>query len=142
MHPDLNKAVTWLPGGRLLRIGNGQGRTISVARGTVWITQENDGRDVLVHGGESFTFDRAGVAIVHALDSTAVLMLEDGITAERVVLPAPLPIPDVSPGSRLYRRAHRLRNDALDGFAQAFALNMSCAARNLLYRVGWVEQPC
>ena len=34
--------------------------------GAVWITQENDARDIFLTAGQRFTFDRPGVALIYA----------------------------------------------------------------------------
>ena len=49
-----------------------QGTTLSVARGTLWITLERDTRDIVIGDGESFTIDRPGRTIVEAQDRSTV----------------------------------------------------------------------
>jgi hypothetical protein len=67
-------SITELPGGRVLRIDDGAGRGIAVFDGMVWITQTGDERDVFLRGGESFHFDRGGIALVEALRDARVVM--------------------------------------------------------------------
>ena len=43
-------------------------------KGPVWITQNNDQRDVVLSAGQSFTLDRKGPAIVFALKDAAILV--------------------------------------------------------------------
>ena len=59
------------------------GAQLQVRRGTVWITQHADGRDVMVSEGGGFTLDRPGLAIVHALEPAEVAVAEPGATAHR-----------------------------------------------------------
>ena len=44
----------------LLGIDDGRGLRLRVAAGTVWLTQQDDSRDVVLHAGESFVIDRPG----------------------------------------------------------------------------------
>ena len=52
--------------GRSLRVRNVIGCTVMCCAGTVWITQENDARDIFLTAGQRFTFDRTGLALIHA----------------------------------------------------------------------------
>lgn len=73
---DLDRALTRLEAGQLMRIAEPEGRGIAVIRGSVWITQQDDARDVFVNAGQSFTFDRPGLALVQALDAARLLVFE------------------------------------------------------------------
>ena len=44
----------------LLGIDDGRGLRLRVASGAVWLTQQDDGRDVVLREGESFVIDRPG----------------------------------------------------------------------------------
>lgn len=76
MDTNLEHSLTNLPEGSLLRIDGGQGQAVAVFSGLVWITQDNDTRDVILQDGESFTLDRPGLAIVQALHDSSVLVIE------------------------------------------------------------------
>ena len=52
--------------GRSLRLRDAAGCTITCHAGTVWITQERDGRDIFLHAGQAFTLDRPGLALIRA----------------------------------------------------------------------------
>src|SRR5512139_871359 len=54
----------------LLGIDDGRGLHLQVAAGTVWLTQQDDGRDVVLREGESFVIDRPGRTLVQALDAS------------------------------------------------------------------------
>lgn len=60
--------------GDLLRIRNGKGVTVAVGRGTAWLTQDGDGRDVVLESGGSFRLDRAGTAVVSALAAAEITL--------------------------------------------------------------------
>jgi hypothetical protein len=131
--------------GALISICNAKGRTVTVVRGAVWITQENDTRDVVLEKCGTFTFDRDGVALAHVLGTRAILAVEEGISIERVKQPSAsaLPaIPDVSPGSPAYRHAHELRAQALEQILRTLATWLRCFGRNLMHRTGLPVQPC
>ena len=52
--------------GKHLWVEDGRGIEISVAYGSVWITQHADADDICIGAGESFRIDRDGVTIVSA----------------------------------------------------------------------------
>jgi len=58
--------------GGQLRIVDGRGLLIHVWRGSLWITQERDRRDIVLEAGDSFRLDRNGVALVKAWDDTVL----------------------------------------------------------------------
>ena len=60
--------------GGQLRIVDGRGLLIHVWRGSLWITQERDLRDIVLEAGDSFRLDRNGVALVKAWDDTVLAL--------------------------------------------------------------------
>ena len=56
----------------LLGIDDGRGLRLKVAAGTVWLTQQDDRRDVVLRAGECFVIDRPGRTVVQALDPAAL----------------------------------------------------------------------
>jgi hypothetical protein len=44
------------------------GMVIQCERGVVWITQEGDGRDILLHAGQSYLSRRSGKLVATALE--------------------------------------------------------------------------
>jgi Protein of unknown function (DUF2917) len=75
------EALVHLPRCRTLRLRDAQKRRISVVKGVVWITQEGDSRDVFLKKGETFMFDRPGLALTQAVGQDATLILDDGLDA-------------------------------------------------------------
>ncbi len=61
--------------GTPLTVNDGEGTCITARRGTVWITQDNDLRDVVLSSGESFRLDHPDLAIVQAFDSAEILVV-------------------------------------------------------------------
>jgi Protein of unknown function (DUF2917) len=77
MDSSLKQAITKLAKGDLLRFEDARGRSIVLVQGMVWITQEDDPRDVFLSDGESFAFNRPGVALVQAISDTSLITLAD-----------------------------------------------------------------
>lgn len=74
-----HKGLVTLAERGVLRFGGAAGRHIGVVRGNVWVTQHGDARDHVLHAGESFRFDRDGLALVVALSGAAGVVLEEGL---------------------------------------------------------------
>ena len=70
-------------------IEGGKGLQITAVAGTVWVTQANDMRDIILTRGQSFILDRNGRAVVYALKDAAVVIGPAGhITAAAFAAPA------------------------------------------------------
>jgi hypothetical protein len=76
MEDDLRTVSMSLGKGGLLRLRDPLGKGVGVVEGLVWVTQDGDPRDIFVEPGESFVFDRPGLAIVQALAASQVLLFE------------------------------------------------------------------
>jgi hypothetical protein len=61
-----------LPRGKYLRIREGAGSTVTAHGGSVWITEQDNPRDVVLRPGQSFTLGRRGLALVEAFSDAAV----------------------------------------------------------------------
>ena len=72
---EIQRIATKLDTHAVMRVFDGKGRGLAVLDGLVWVTQDGDRRDIFVGRGESFTFDRPGLAIVEALEPTHLFML-------------------------------------------------------------------
>jgi hypothetical protein len=59
----------------LVRLDGARGTTLRVTRGVVWITLENDTRDVVLTAGDVFTIDRSGLTLVEAQGRTTVCVM-------------------------------------------------------------------
>ena len=58
---------TWdLASGELVRLDGARGTTLRVTRGTLWITLQNDTRDIVLTAGDSYTIDRGGLTLIEA----------------------------------------------------------------------------
>jgi hypothetical protein len=61
--------------GELVRLDGARGTTLRVTRGTLWVTLENDRRDVVLETGDTFTIDRGGLTVVEAHRGATVCVL-------------------------------------------------------------------
>lgn len=57
---------------RSLLLTDAKGAWVRCRDGGLWITQDQDVRDIVLAPGETFTFDRDGTAIVSALVGSSV----------------------------------------------------------------------
>jgi len=81
METSLSHSLVRLEADELFSIEAARGRCVVVFQGSVWITQQGDPSDHIVKSGESFTFDRRGLAVVEALEPTSVAVLVDAVPA-------------------------------------------------------------
>jgi hypothetical protein len=56
-----------------LKVTDAVGTTVSAIEGSVWITEENEPRDIVLAAGSSYRLKRRGVAVINALGSVAAL---------------------------------------------------------------------
>jgi hypothetical protein len=60
--------------GNVVRVEDGGGIEVSVAYGSVWVTQHNDANDLCLGAGESFRIDHGGATVVSALKPSLVTL--------------------------------------------------------------------
>ena len=72
MDINLRSARVHLAKDQFLTLSEVDGVEIGCETGSLWITQDNDPRDVVLATGERFMPDRAGKVIVHALRPSTV----------------------------------------------------------------------
>jgi len=85
METSLSHVLVRLGADELQRIPASRGQYLVVFHGKVWLTQPGDRRDHVVSTGETFTFDREGLALVEALEPTTYAVLTDPTPATEVV---------------------------------------------------------
>ena len=61
---------------QFVKLEDAVGVRISNGRGTVWITQDGDTRDVVLGPGDAFIIDREGPSIVQALQPAELTIVE------------------------------------------------------------------
>jgi hypothetical protein len=91
------------------------GTAIQCVYGTVWLTQENDTRDHSVPAGTTFCADRAGQAVLTAIDDRAIVIVhyEDSFASGRI--PGTVQIDSFE---RLTRTARKAQQAALVDIAK------------------------
>ena len=72
---DLPLAAIALRKGELHRIHAGFGQRIEALNGSLWVTIDNDRRDIVVAPGEGFSIDRNGDTLVSAMDDSSFVLL-------------------------------------------------------------------
>jgi hypothetical protein len=65
-----------LTAGQIASLRDAQGTRIDCLSGSLWITQEGEGRDIVLGPGEQVTLDRNGKTVVHAFKPSLVLVVE------------------------------------------------------------------
>ena len=58
--------------GRFLRVMDGAGSTLTAHSGSVWITEQDSGRDVVLRAGQSLRLRRPGLALIEAFSDASV----------------------------------------------------------------------
>lgn len=81
MNSDLILGTRALEKGCMYRVAAALGRRVECLSGSLWVTQDGDGRDVVLEPGDGFEFDRPGVALLSALADSRYLMLQACKTA-------------------------------------------------------------
>jgi hypothetical protein len=72
---NLDRAAIFLEEDALLKIRRGQGQSLLVVEGLVWVTQTGDPRDVFLAPNEFFVLNGPGRTIVQALEPSRLLVL-------------------------------------------------------------------
>jgi Protein of unknown function (DUF2917) len=58
--------------GRFLRVMDGAGSKVTAHAGSVWVTEEDSERDVVLRAGQSLRLRRPGLALVEAFSDAAI----------------------------------------------------------------------
>ena len=72
MNIELNSGALRLARGQTLKVRDGAGSTICAREGTVWITEENSRKDVVLEPGHCFRLQNRGLALVQAFADASV----------------------------------------------------------------------
>jgi hypothetical protein len=74
MKIELESGQLRLERGQTLRVVDGAGSTICAHSGSVWITEQNRPKDVILSPGSCYELSAHGVAIVEALGQASVTL--------------------------------------------------------------------
>ena len=67
--------------GDLVELNDARGTTLRVTRGTLWLTQDQDTRDIVLSAGNVFTVERQGLTLAEAQDDATVCLVGPGAEA-------------------------------------------------------------
>jgi hypothetical protein len=74
-HAELNSASVHLRKGEVHRIRKGRGQRIETLSGSLWVTIDNDLRDIMVATGEGFDLETERETLISALADSRFLLL-------------------------------------------------------------------
>jgi len=74
MRIELQPGALRLARGQTLKVTDALGSTICCNEGSVWITEENMPKDVVLEAGGCYRLRRAGLALVHAFRDASVAL--------------------------------------------------------------------
>jgi hypothetical protein len=73
MQIELRSGAVKLGPNQTLRVVDGAGSTVCAVEGAVWITEENQRRDIVLEAGNCYRLVHEGVAIVNSLGGEAAV---------------------------------------------------------------------
>lgn len=74
MRIELQPGALRLARGQTLKVTDALGSTVRCNEGSVWITEENLPKDVVLEAGGSYRLRRPGLALVHAFGDATVAL--------------------------------------------------------------------
>ena len=72
MRIEISGKALRLAGGQTLKVTHGIGSTLCCGEGTLWITEENRNRDLILEAGACMRLEQAGLALVTALSPASL----------------------------------------------------------------------
>jgi hypothetical protein len=76
MNIELNQDGLCLKANQIVKMRGDLGHSIVCERGTMWLTQHGDPRDIILRAGEAFTLDHAGPALIMAVEPGAIRIVQ------------------------------------------------------------------
>jgi hypothetical protein len=73
MKLELKTGAVQLGPNQTLRVVDGEGTTVCAVEGSVWITEENQPKDIVLQPGSCYQLRRRGIAIVNSLGGSAAV---------------------------------------------------------------------
>jgi Protein of unknown function (DUF2917) len=80
----MNNRLLKLGNGDLLELADARGTTLRVTRGTLWVTQQRDRRDVVLGAGDTWTVERYGLTVAEARGDAAVVLIGNSLAEASV----------------------------------------------------------
>jgi DUF2917 family protein len=75
MQIELRAGAVRLGPNQTLKVVDGAGSTVCAVEGSVWITEENQARDIVLEAGGCYQLRHPGVALVNSLGGVAAVSL-------------------------------------------------------------------
>jgi hypothetical protein len=73
MRLELRQGAVQLGPNQTLRVVDGEGTTVCAVQGAVWITEENQPKDIVLQPGSCYRLRNRGIAIVNSLGGSAAV---------------------------------------------------------------------
>ena len=73
MRIELEGGAVRLAANQTLRLRDSAGSTVCAVEGSVWITEENQARDIVLAPGSCYRLKHAGLAIINSLGGAAAV---------------------------------------------------------------------
>ena len=73
MQIELKSGAVRLGPNQTLKVLDGAGSTVCAVEGSVWITEENQARDIVLERGACYRLKERGMALVNALGGVAAV---------------------------------------------------------------------
>jgi len=89
-HPQY--AVIHLNDNGQLKLHNAKGTLVQCHRGTLWITQDNDSKDVVLNAGQSFEIERQGLTLATNFGGAVLSVVNPGEPAFLSLRAAPFAV--------------------------------------------------
>jgi hypothetical protein len=75
MKIEPNSGAVRLAPNQTMKVVDGAGRTVCAVEGSVWITEEDQPRDIVLERGACYRLRQKGLALVNALGGAAAVSL-------------------------------------------------------------------
>ena len=73
MRIELNEGAVRLSPNQTLKVRDAAGTTVCAVEGSVWITEENQHKDIVLERGACYRLRKGGLALVNALGGAAAV---------------------------------------------------------------------
>jgi hypothetical protein len=73
MRLELKSGAVKLGANQTLRVVDGEGTTVCAVEGSIWITEENQPKDIVLQAGACYRLRQRGVALLNSLGGTAAV---------------------------------------------------------------------
>ena len=80
----MNNRLLELTDGDLLELSDARGTTLKVTRGTLWVTQQEDRRDIVLGPGDTWTVEAPGRTVGEARGAANVVVIGNGFVDANV----------------------------------------------------------